>query len=107
MFECTHIVFKDKMAEPEDELMSCCMVFIAVCVYLNTAITKCSTHMQYEPTIGHSLWPSTLKDCVEEPPEAPAFGILRQEGHKFQASLECVVKQGLGEKKVQLSNHIL
>ena len=55
--------------------------------------------MQYEPTNGHSLWPITLKDCVEEPPEVPAFGIRRQEGHKFQASLECVVKQGLGKKK--------
>lgn len=51
--------------------------------------------MQYEPTNGYSFWSSTLKDCVEEPPEVPAFGILRQEGHKFQASLEYVVKQGL------------
>lgn len=83
------------MAEPEDKFMSCCMAFIAVCVYLNTVITKCSKHMQYEPTNGYSLWSSTLKDCVEEPPEVPAFGILRQEGHKFQASLEYVVKQGL------------
>lgn len=55
--------------------------------------------MQYEPTNGYFLWPSTLKDCVEKLPEVPAFGILRHEGHKFQASLEYVVKQGLKEKK--------